>query len=101
MKSQFRHVALIGKYHAQGSRSALEEIANFLHTQGCEVSLERDTASNTGLTHYPVLDVDGIGAQCDLALVVGGDGTMLGIGRQLAQFGVPMVGINQGRLGFI
>jgi NAD+ kinase len=101
MKSQFRHVALIGKYHAQGSRSALEEIANFLHTQGCEVTLERDTASNTGLSQYPVLDVDGIGAHCDLALVVGGDGTMLGIGRQLAQFGVPMVGINQGRLGFI
>lgn len=101
MKSQFRHVALIGKYHAQGSRSALEEIANFLHTQGCEVTLEEETASNTGLTQYPVLDVAGIGTHCDLALVVGGDGTMLGIGRQLAQFGVPMVGINQGRLGFI
>jgi NAD+ kinase len=101
MKSQFRHVALIGKYHAQGSRSALEEIAHFLHTQGCEVTLEKDTASNTGLTQYPVLDVAGVGAHCDLALVVGGDGTMLGIGRQLAQFGVPLVGINQGRLGFI
>ncbi|MDO9400472.1 MAG: NAD kinase [Polaromonas sp.] len=101
MKSQFRHVALIGKYHAQGSRSALEEIANFLHTQGCEVTLEKDTASNTGLMQYPVLDVAGVGKHCDLALVVGGDGTMLGIGRQLAQFGVPLVGINQGRLGFI
>ena len=101
MKSQFRHVALIGKYHAQGSRSALEEIARFLHTQGCEVALEKDTASNTGLMQYPVLDVAGVGKHCDLALVVGGDGTMLGIGRQLAQFGVPLVGINQGRLGFI
>ncbi|MBI5907542.1 MAG: NAD(+) kinase, partial [Burkholderiales bacterium] len=87
MKSQFRHVALIGKYHAQGSRSALEEIANFLHTQGCEVTLEKDTASNTGLMQYPVLDVAGVGKHRDLALVVGGDGTMLGIGRQLAQFG--------------
>ena len=101
MKSQFRHVALIGKYQAQGSRSALEEIANFLHAQGCDVALERDTASNTSLTQYPVLDVAGIGTHCDLALVVGGDGTMLGIGRQLAQFGVPLVGINQGRRGFI
>jgi NAD kinase len=36
-----------------------------------------------------------------LALVVGGDGTMLGIGRQLARYGVPLIGINQGRLGFI
>jgi len=101
MKSQFRHVALIGKYQAHGSRFALEEVAGFLHSQGCEVTLEKDTASNTGLTQYPVLDVAGVGKHCDLALVVGGDGTMLGIGRQLAQFGVPLVGINQGRLGFI
>ena len=101
MKSQFRHVALIGKYHAQGSRSALEDIANFLGTQGCDVAIEQDTASNTGLTQFPTLDAAGIGAHCDLALVVGGDGTMLGIGRQLAQFGIPLVGINQGRLGFI
>ncbi len=63
--------------------------------------MEEDTASNAGITTYPILNVAQIGAQCDLGLVVGGDGTMLGIGRQLAQFGVPLVGINQGRLGFI
>ena len=101
MKSQFRHVALIGKYHAHGTRSALESIAHFLNSQGCDVAIEKDTASNTGLTQYAILDVPSIGAQCDLALVVGGDGTMLGIGRRLAQFGVPLIGINQGRLGFI
>lgn len=101
MKSKFRHVALIGKYHAQGSRSALEGIAQFLGAQGCEVAIEEDTANNAGITAYPIFNVTQIGAQCDLGLVVGGDGTMLGIGRQLAQFGVPLVGINQGRLGFI
>jgi NAD+ kinase len=101
MKSKFRHVALIGKYHAQGSRSALEGIAQYLGAQGCEVAIEEDTASNAGITTYPILNVAQIGAQCDLGLVVGGDGTMLGIGRLLAQFGVPLVGINQGRLGFI
>lgn len=101
MKSQFRHVALIGKYHAQVSRSALESIAFFLSAQGCDVAIEQDTASNTGLTQFPILDVAGIGAYCDLGLVVGGDGTMLGIARLLAQFGVPLIGINQGRLGFI
>lgn len=101
MKSQFRHVALIGKYQAHGTRSALESIAHFLSAQGCDVAIEKDTASNTGLSRYPILDVPGIGAHCDLGLVVGGDGTMLGIGRLLAQFGVPLVGINQGRLGFI
>ena len=63
--------------------------------------IEHDTARNMGLTDYPALSVAQIGAQCDLGLVVGGDGTMLGIGRQLAAYGVPLIGINQGRLGFI
>jgi NAD+ kinase len=108
MKSKFRHVALIGKYQtvasgASGapSRHALEDIAHFLHDQGCDVFFEHETALNMGITGYPILTVDEIGAQCDLGLVVGGDGTMLGIGRQLAPFGVPLIGINQGRLGFI
>ena len=101
MKLQFHHVALVGKYHAPGARSALENVAQFLNAQGCDVSIEKDTATSTGLTQYPILDVASIGAHCDLALVVGGDGTMLGIGRVLAKFGVPLVGINLGRLGFI
>ena len=97
----FRHVGVVGKYQAVGSKDAIESIVHFLHQHHCDVSLEHDTALNTGLTHYPVLDVKGLGQQCDLALVMGGDGTMLGIARQLAGFGVPLVGINQGRLGFI
>ncbi len=108
MKSTFHHVALIGKYQtlasgASGtsSRSALEAILQFLETQGCEVVIEYDTARNMGLTDYPILNVSQIGTQCDLGLVVGGDGTMLGIGRRLAAYGVPLIGINQGRLGFI
>ena len=47
------------------------------------------------------MDVAAIGTSCDVCVVVGGDGTMLGIGRKMAQYGVPLIGINQGRLGFI
>ena len=108
MKSIFRHVALIGKYHASAQRGQagqmrriLEEVSHFLSRQGCEVALEKETADNASMTGYPVLDVAGIGTHCDLGLVVGGDGTMLGIGRQLAPYNVPLIGINQGRLGFI
>ena len=108
MKSQFRQVALIGKYHsavsgavAGSARAALEDIAQFLAAEGCAVVVEQATAASAGLTGFPTLDVTGIGEQCDLGLVVGGDGTMLGIGRQLAKYGVPLIGINQGRLGFI
>ena len=108
MTSKFRHVALIGKYQSvasgssgASSRQAMEDIAQFLHAQGCEVVFEQDTAQNLGVSGYPVLDVAALGAQCDLGLVVGGDGTMLGLGRQLAHSGLPLIGINQGRLGFI
>lgn len=101
MQSRFRHVALIGKYQAQGIEPVLEDIAQFILRQGAEVTLEHDTAMNTGLSGYPTLDVDGIGAACDLAVVIGGDGTMLHIARELARYGLPLIGINQGRLGFI
>ncbi len=108
MNPKFQLVALIGKYHTQASassiansRNAVEAVAHYLHDQGCEVVLEHDTALNIGLPGYQQLTVEQIGEQCDLGLVVGGDGTMLGIGRQLAAYGVPLIGINQGRLGFI
>ncbi|HEV7913054.1 MAG TPA: NAD kinase [Albitalea sp.] len=101
MSRRFRHAALVGKYHAQGIRDVLEEVAQFLIRQGLEVSVERETALHTGLTDYGALSPEELGQQCDIAVVVGGDGTMLGIARQLSRFGIPLVGINQGRLGFI
>lgn len=108
MSSKFRQVALIGKYQANAtsgpsasSRLALEDIVRFLQAQDCEVVVEEQTALNTGLTAHRTLDIASIGAQCDLGLVVGGDGTMLGIGRQMAQHEVPLIGINHGRLGFM
>jgi len=101
MPTRFRHAALVGKYQAQGIREVLEEIAQFLVGQGLEVSLERQTALSTGISAYGALEPAELGQHCDLALVLGGDGTMLGIARQLAPFGLPLVGINQGRLGFI
>jgi NAD+ kinase len=101
MSARFRHAALVGKYQARGMRELLEDIAHFLERQQLEVSLETETALNTGITDYPVLTPDELGEHCDLAIVVGGDGTMLGIARQLAPHSVPLIGINQGRLGFI
>jgi NAD+ kinase len=102
MPSRFRHAALVGKPQAQGMRPVLEEIAQFLARQGLEVTLERETAEATGLADtYGAMTRAELGEQCDLAVVVGGDGTMLGIARELARYQVPLVGINQGRLGFI
>ena len=108
MSLQFHRVALVGKYQdssptpgTESTRDVIADIAAFLTSQGCEVVLAERTAQATALSDYRALDVAGIGTECDLAVVVGGDGTMLGIGRQLARHGTPLIGINQGRLGFI
>ncbi len=101
MANPFRHAALVGKFNADGIREELETVARFLTRHGLAVTLEEETAANTGITGYPRLDASALGAACDLAVVVGGDGTMLGIARQLARHDTPLVGINQGRLGFI
>lgn len=108
MKPKFRHVALFGKHHTtisgaalESSRRVLDDVAHFLSRQGCDVVLDPDTALYAGLSQYPSMTIAEIGAQCDAGLVIGGDGTMLGIGRQIARYGLPLIGINQGRLGFI
>jgi len=101
MAERFRHVAIVGKHQAPGIRPVLQEIAQFLCSRGLDVSLEAATALNTGLTDYDALSNDELGRQCDLAVVIGGDGTMLGFARDMARHGLPLVGINQGRLGFI
>ncbi len=101
---RFGKVALVGKLHSTASAQSvavLQDIALFLQKSGCDVVLEKTTAEQMGLNNLPVLSLAEIGAQCHLGLVVGGDGSMLGIGRQLAAYGVPLIGINQGRLGFI
>ena len=108
MPIRFQQIALIGKYpnpqsaaQLSGMRDVLQDIASFLTGLGCSVCMEQETASHTGMQGHPMLEVEGIAKQCDLALVVGGDGTMLSFGRRLAAAGVPLIGINQGRLGFI
>ncbi|MBS0300764.1 MAG: NAD(+) kinase, partial [Proteobacteria bacterium] len=84
MNLQFARVALVGKYHESPTDSAvvatrelMEKIGAFMQQQGCLVHLEERTAASTGLSHFPVLDIAGIGAGCDVCVVVGGDGTML------------------------
>lgn len=101
MPSRFRHAALVGKYQAPGSREVLADVAEFLSGQGLEVSLDTATALASGLQGYTVLDSAGIGRQCDLAVVIGGDGTFLATARALARHSLPLIGINQGRLGFM
>ncbi len=97
----FKKIAIIGKPGAMGIVGSLTQLADFLQEAGIAVLFEAETARNIGREHASGLSADQIGEQADAAIVVGGDGTMLGIARQLAPYNVPLIGINQGRLGFM
>jgi NAD+ kinase len=98
---RFKTIAVVGKYMAAGVTQSLSDIAAFLRESGHAVVFEAETARNIGLPDLIAMTPAEIGRHADVAIVVGGDGTMLGIARQLAPFGVPLIGINQGRLGFM
>jgi len=99
MPPAFKRVALIGKQTPEIAQS-LRALHDFLRQRGCEVMLERDTATGAG-ERGVLADYDDIGRGADLAIVVGGDGTMLAAARNLAHHRVPLAGVNLGRLGFM
>ncbi|OGA53898.1 MAG: NAD kinase [Betaproteobacteria bacterium RIFCSPLOWO2_12_FULL_62_58] len=101
MKTSFKTVALIGKYKSPEIAEPLLKLARFLEERHVKVLLDRLTASHIGGCPYPVLRLEDLGQQADLAIVIGGDGTMLNIARTFAPYNVALVGINQGRLGFL
>jgi NAD+ kinase len=101
MSTAFPTVALIGKFQSPEVGEALSTLGEFLHGRGCTVLVEEVTAQAAGAHGFDTASYERIGVEADLAIVLGGDGTLLHTARNLAQFGVPLVGVNQGRLGFM
>lgn len=101
MKFPFQNVALIGKYKAPEIAEPLLRLAEFLSGKGLNVVVDSLTAEHLETNVYPVMSLDEVACAMDLAIVMGGDGTMLNIARTLAPRHVPLVGVNMGRLGFL
>ena len=99
-----RTIALIGKYKSREISDSLCLLGRDLQQRGIVVMIEKATAENSAspeMQAWESCDFEGIATRADLAIVLGGDGTMLNVARQLARSDVPLVGVNQGRLGFM
>ena len=75
-----------------------------LRSLGYSPILEENSAAEldeAARSAAPAVSMDEIGATCGLVIVLGGDGTFISVARQVAVHGVPIIGVNQGRLGFL
>ncbi|KZN46038.1 NAD(+) kinase [Pseudoalteromonas luteoviolacea] len=102
MSTPFNTIGLIGKPNHDGAAQTLHRLYTFLQALGYEVFVERRAGKQlTSLANSQLLDLVELGEKCDLAVVVGGDGNMLGAARVLARFDVAVIGVNRGNLGFL
>ncbi|MEO5764706.1 MAG: NAD kinase [Casimicrobiaceae bacterium] len=98
--ARFARIVLVGRPETPGLAEPLARLAAFLEARGHRVVLAAEAVGAAG-DDFRALDPSALGATADLAIVLGGDGTMLSIARQLAPHDVPLIGVNQGRLGFL
>lgn len=101
MASAFSRIGLIGKYNGPEVGETLEQVGRHLLGLGLEVLLDTGSRHLLPDNAFRVADRDELGRSCDLAIVVGGDGTLLAAARSLTDHRVPLLGINLGRLGFL
>ena len=98
---QFRNIGLIGRLESPRVVETLDQLKSFLLARGCRVILEESTAAELPGHGLQVASMRLLGEMCDLAVVVGGDGSLLGAARALVRQKVPILGVNRGRLGFL
>lgn len=101
MSASFTRVGLIGKANDQQVAQTLQTLARHLASRQREIVLDAGIAPLLDGDHYPVAERPALAAQCDLAIVVGGDGTLLNAARSLAEGDVAVLGVNLGRVGFL
>ncbi|MBC8518826.1 MAG: NAD(+) kinase [Gammaproteobacteria bacterium] len=101
MEYRFKKIGIIGKFGAPTVGETLLSLTRCLLEKKLELFLDKDTAERHPENNIPVVTREEMGERCDLAIVVGGDGSFLNAARSLARFDIPMVGVNLGRLGFL
>lgn len=98
---RYKTVGLIGKPKHSGTRASLHVLIDELKQRDCEILIEQRIKDTFDDASFRVCSMQEIGEQADLAIVVGGDGYMLGAARVLAGYNIDVIGVNRGNLGFL
>ncbi len=101
LSSGFKIIGLMGKDGSTLVQKTLLHVIEWLERHGFTVILEANTAKILPQHSLQSNSIKMLGEICDLVIVVGGDGCLLGAGRALAKHGVPILGVNRGQLGFL
>lgn len=95
----FQTVGIVGKPRHDIALETHLTVYNWLKDRHYKILIEANIAKQLELSGGATLDE--IGKNADLVIVIGGDGNMLGMARHFAKYGVPLIGINRGNLGFL
>ncbi len=101
MHRSFNTIGIIGKASDPSIANTLAMLYHFLQRNDYQIILEDQTAQLLPDLKFLACPMECIGAQCDLVIAAGGDGTLLSAARAIAKFAIPLVGVNLGRLGFL
>ncbi|MHB8535858.1 MAG: NAD(+) kinase [Sulfuricaulis sp.] len=101
MNKVIKTVGVFGKYHDRTVAEHILRLGEFLRGRQLKILFDETTAELFAKPMAPARARAVIGAEIDLAIVVGGDGTLLNVARDLAPHRVPIIGVNLGRLGFL
>lgn len=101
METSFKKIGIIGKHGDDRVIDAITTLSSYLTEKEFDIYLDKITAELGLDLPHPVLNRQELGKSVDLAIVIGGDGTLLNAARSLVNFEVPLLGVNLGRLGFL
>lgn len=101
LHQSFKVIALVGRPRHDQTLQMHKALFHWLLERGYQVLVETDVGQALNLPINNIADLDYIGQNAQLAIVIGGDGNMLGRARILAKYGIALIGINRGNLGFL
>jgi NAD+ kinase len=97
----FKRISLITNSSATEVAETVNTLIDFLEQRGVEMEFDECCAAIAANKNYPVATPDKLGTSSDLAIAIGGDGTMLKAAHLICDRQIPLLGINRGRLGFL